>query len=230
MLELNKIYNMDCIDGMKLIEDNSIDLIVTDPPYLIDYQTNRRKRNNEKISAKIIGDTDFELIEKYIQDCNRIMKENTALYMFCSFDKIELFKLELQKYFKIKNMIIWEKNNGTVGDLEAQFQKKYEIMFLVNKGRKKFNGKRITDVWKFSKVTEKQRIHSNQKPIELINQCIVKHSNENEVVFDGFMGSGTTAVSAYNLNRKFIGFELDKEYFDIASLRIKQEVDQIKLF
>jgi site-specific DNA-methyltransferase (adenine-specific) len=221
-MELNRIYNEDCLEGMKRITDKTIDLIVTDPPYLIDYKTNYRKDKTHRFNNSILNDNNPNLIKEYIKECYRIMKDNSAMYIFCSFDKVDFFKQELEKYFKVKNMIIWVKNNWTAGDLKAQFGKQYEIVFLVNKGRKIFNGVRLTDVWNFKRVAGKKQLHQNEKPIELITQAIQKHSNENDIVFDGFIGSGTTAIACMNTNRNFIGFELDKEYYEIANKRIKE--------
>lgn len=229
-MDLNKIYNEDCLAGMKNIPDCSVDLVVTDPPYLISYKTGRRINKKHKFTKEIINDDNPKVISEYIKECHRIMKNNTAMYMFCSFDKVDFFKRELDEFFKVKNMIIWVKNNWTAGDLEAQFGKQYEIIFLVNKGRKKFNGKRISDIWNFKRVSSNELVHQNQKPIALIEQCILKHSKENDIVFDGFMGSGTTAVAALNTNRKFIGFEIDKEYYDVAKERIEQRDSLITLF
>ena len=156
-----------------------------------------------------------------LNECYRILKNNTAMYMFCNCDTVDFFKQELQKAgFKIKNMIIWVKNSWTAGDLKAQFGKHYEIIFLVNKGRKCFNGKRLTDIWCFDRVAGKNQQHQNQKPVDLLEQCILKHSNENEIVFDGFMGSGSTGVACVNTNRRFIGIEPDDKYFEIAKQRI----------
>lgn len=229
-MELNKIYNMDCLEGMKQISDCSIDLVVTDPPYLINYKTGRRKDKNHRFNQVILNDDNEDLIKTYIKECNRIMKQNTAMYMFCSSHKVDFFKVELEKYFAIKNMIIWEKNNHTAGDLETAYGRKYEIVFLVNKGDRPFNGKRLTDVWRFDRVAGNEQFHQNQKPISLISQCIRKHSNEGETVFDGFMGSGATAISAYRLKRNFIGFELDAGYFKLATKRIKEEMAQTNIF
>ena len=222
-MELNRIYNGDCIEGMKAMPNESVDLIVTDPPYLISYKTNYRKDKSHKFGKEIANDNDPYVISEYIKECHRIMKDNTAMYMFCSFDKVDFFKQELEKYFKVKNMIVWVKNNHTAGDLKAQFGKKYELVFLVNKGRALFNGKRLTDVWEFDRVVGNNQLHQNQKPVELIEQCIIKHSNVGDVVFDGFMGSGTTAIACLNTDRKYIGFELDEEYYKIAEQRIKDE-------
>jgi site-specific DNA-methyltransferase (adenine-specific) len=219
-MKYDYIKQGDCLELMKELPDGSIDLIVTDPPYLMSYKTGRRKDKSHKFCTEIAGDNDEELIKNYIVECYRIMKDNTAMYMFCNSNKVDFFKRELEKYFTIKNMIVWVKNNHTAGDLVAQFGKKYELIFLVNKGRCPIRNGRITDVWEFNRVVGKNQLHQNQKPLELIEQCIEKHSDEGAIVFDGFMGSGTTAVACVNTNRKFIGFELDEKYFNIAQQRI----------
>ena len=222
-MELNRIYNEDCLEGMKDMPNESVDLIVTDPPYLISYKTNYRKNKDHKFTKEIANDNDPIVISKYIEECYRILRNDSAMYMFCSFDKVDFFKQELEKYFKIKNMIVWVKNNHTAGDLKAQFGKKYELVFLVNKGRALFNGKRLTDVWEFDRVVGNSQLHQNQKPLELIEQCIAKHSNVGDVVFDGFMGSGTTAIASMRTGRNYIGFELDDEYYKVAQQRIEDE-------
>lgn len=229
-MKINKIYNEDCLIGMKQLPDESIDLIVTDPPYLINYKTNYRLNKEHKFNEAILNDDNPDVISQYIKECYRIMKKDTAMYIFCSFDKVDFFKSELEKYFAIKNMIVWVKNNHTAGDLKAQFGKQYELIFLVNKGRSLFNGKRITDVWHFNRVSGNKQVHQNQKPIELIERCILKHSNAGDLVFDGFMGSGTTATACLNTDRKYIGFELDKYYWNLSQERIERHKQQLTLF
>ena len=219
-----KLYKGDCLEVMKTIANESIDLIITDPPYLIKYKTNYRKNKTHDFCSEILNDDNYALISNYIKECYRILKDNTAMYMFCNCDRVDYFKQELEKTgFKIKNMIIWVKNNWTAGDLKAQFGKQYEILFLVNKGRCLFNGKRLTDVWFFNRVSGNKQSHQNQKPVDIIKQCIEKHSKENDVVFDGFMGSGSTGVACKHTNRNFIGIELDDNYFEIAKKRIEEE-------
>ena len=229
-MELNKIYNEDCLEGMKHIPDGSVDIIVTDPPYLMNYKTGRRKDKSHRFNDVILNDDNEQLITDYVKECYRIMKEDTAMYLFCSSNKVDFFKRELEKLFSIKNMIIWVKNNHTAGDLESAFGRKYEIVFLVNKGQRKFNGERLTDIWEFPKVSTDGQLHQNQKPIELIKRCIEKHSNVDDVVFDGFMGSGTTAAAALDTNRNYIGFELDEYYFNVAEKRIKNHTTQTDIF
>ena len=223
-----KLICGDCIEKMKQIPSESIDLIVTDPPYLIKYKTGHRKDKNHDFCSEILNDDNEQLIIDYIKECYRILKNNTAMYMFCNCDRVDFFKQQLElNGFKVKNMIIWVKNNWTAGDLKAQFGKQYEIIFLVNKGRKLFNGKRITDVWEFDRVSGKKQIHQNQKPIDLLEQCILKHSDENEIVFDGFMGRGSTGIACLNTNRKFIGIELDEKYFNMAKERIENHEKEL---
>jgi len=218
---------------MKQIDDGVVDLIVTDPPYLMNYKTGYIKNPDHKFHHAIKND-DFEtnrkLISDYIKESYRILKDDSAMYMFCNSIHVDFFKNELEQYFDIKNLIVWVKNNWSAGDLKHSFGRQYEFIFLVNKGKKEFNGKRITDIWYFDRVVGKQQVHQNQKPLKLLEECIIKHSNEDDLIFDGFMGSGTTGVACSNTNRKFIGVELDKIEFDIAKSRIDQAKLTNKMF
>lgn len=97
----------DCIKVMSGIENDSVDLIVTDPPYLIKYKTNYRIDKSHRFCTEISNDDNFCLITNYIQECYRILKNNTAMYIFCNCDRVDFFKQELEKAgFKIRNMII----------------------------------------------------------------------------------------------------------------------------
>ena len=105
-----------------------------------------------------------------------------------------------------------------MGYFEAQYVKQYEMCIYANKGRREINGKRITDVWIASEemglnpVVGKEQMHQNQKPLELMRRMIEKSSNEGDTVLDCFSGSGTTCVAAKELNRHFIGIEIDPTY------------------
>jgi site-specific DNA-methyltransferase (adenine-specific) len=232
---MEELIKGDCLEYMATMADNSVDLIVTDPPYLMDYKTGRRngksdpfqveRTNNEthKFATVIAGDNDPDLISNYIAECWRIMKDDTAMYIFCNSNKVAFFVNELEKYFTMRNIIVWVKNNHTAGDLEHAFGKKHEFIILVNKGNAKIQGKRIQDVWEYDKVVGKGQLHQNQKPVPLLKQCILKHSKEGDVVFDGFGGSGSTAVAARELKRGFIVIEKDEEYFAVAKKRLAEE-------
>ena len=215
------LWNGDCIEFMKGLKDNSVDCVITDPPYLIDYKTNYRKDKNHDFCSVIKNDNNPELISSVVKELYRIMKDNTAGYMFCNCDKIDFFKMEIEKYFKIKNIIIWVKNNWTAGDLKAQFGKQYEMIILFNKGRKCFNGKRLTDVWPFDRISGKKQLHQNEKPIKLMSYLIKLITPKGGIVLDPFSGSGSTLLAAKDLNRNFIGIELSSEYCEIARKRLE---------
>lgn len=218
-MEINKIYNMDCLEGMKGIGSGAVDLVVTDPPYLMDYQSNRRVVK-EKFD-KILNDKDkHELITNYIKECHRILKDNTAIYLFCSWHHIDFFKQEFQKYFTMKNLIVWNKNNHGSGDLKGSYAPKHELILYGHKGRTLFKCGRMADVIDFAKVPSDKLLHPTEKPVGLLEYFIVNNSVEGQLVFDGFMGSASTAVACINTKRNFIGFELDETYCQIANERI----------
>lgn len=224
-----ELYKGDCLEVMKDIKDKSIDCIITDPPYLIKYKTNHRKNKKHDFCSEIQNDklSNIDLIENFIQRSFELLKDNSAFYCFCSWKTEDLFKQLLEQTgFKIKNQIIWVKNNWTAGDLKAQYGQQYEICFYCNKGRKEINGKRLTDVWFFNRVVGNQQLHQNQKPIELLEQIIIKSTNQNDIILDPFMGSGSTGVACANTNRNFIGIELDENYFNVAKKRI-EDVENI---
>lgn len=213
----------DCVEVMKGMEDESIDLIVTDPPYLMRYKSSMRKDKNHDFCTEIKNDNNREVIINSINEMHRVLKKNSAMYLFCNSNKVDVFKREVEKAgFNIKNIIVWVKNAHTAGDLKAAYGKKYEFIIYANKGRKFINGKRLPDVWKFNRVAGKKQLHQNEKPLELIEQCVLKSSNKNDLILDAFMGSGTTGVACKNLNRRFIGIELEEKYFEIAKKRIEE--------
>ena len=119
-------------------------------------------------------------------------------------------------------MIIWVKNNWTAGDLKHAFGRQYEICFYANKGQCDIEGKRITDIWHFDRVSGNKQLHQNQKPVELIKQCILKSSKEGDIVFDGFGGSGTTAIACLETNRKYILVEKDPKYYEMSVKRVEE--------
>ena len=217
----------DCLELMKKIPDKSVDMVLTDPPYLCDYS---RHDSKSRFSKKIANDENNSanegMIESYLQECFRIMKDNTAVYCFCNYKKIDFFKQQIEKAgFNLKNIIIWDKQRNGMGDLSTTFGYSHEFIVFASKGQPKIRGKRISDVWQFARVKPKEQTHQNQKPIDLLKQAIEKSSDEGAVVFDGFIGSGSTGVACVNTNRNFIGIELDKNYFNIAKERINKAVE-----
>lgn len=228
-IELNTIYNMDCLEGMKAIPDGSVDAVITDPPYGISYNTNRRK-GEHKFKTEIANDDNFDFITEYINGCYRILKNDSACYMFCSTKTLPFF-IEKTKDagFTLKNIIVWDKGNWTCGDLKGQYGQQWEPLLLLNKGRKEFNGKRYGDVWSIARVSSDKLQHQNEKPLDLIRRCVLTHSDVGNTIFDGCMGSGTTAVACIKERRNYIGFELDEEYYRKSLDRIQRELSQPSL-
>ena len=219
--EMGMLFHGDCMSLLKEINDNCIDLVVTDPPYLCDYS---RHDSKSRFSKKIANDENNSanegMIERYLQECFRIMKDNTAIYCFCNYKKIDFFKQQIEKAgFNLKNIIIWDKQRNGMGDLSTTFGYSYEFIIFASKGQPKIRGKRISDVWQFKRVNPKEQTQQNQKPIGLLKQAIEKSSDEGAIVFDGFMVSGSTGVARKELNRRFIGCELDDKYFEVAKSR-----------
>jgi site-specific DNA-methyltransferase (adenine-specific) len=225
-LELNRIYQMDCIEGMRLLPDDSVDLIVTDPPYLMNYRSNRRVKN-EKFKH-IANDVDsYELISKYLAECYRILKNDTAIYVFCSWHHVDFFKTEFERHFKLKNIIVWNKNNHGSGDLKGAYAPKHEFILYGHKGRSIFREKRLPDVIDCDKIPSLKLTHPTEKPIDLLSIFIKNNSDEGDVVFDGFAGTGSTLVASAKLNRNFIGFEIEPEYVRIANQRLENVWDEV---
>ena len=215
-----KLYQGDCLEVMGGIKDKSVDLIVTDPPYLMDYQSNRRKKEDR--FDKIKNDKgNYMLIQDYLEECHRIMKDNTAIYCFCSWHNIDFFKNEFEKHFKLKNILVWNKNNHGTGDLKGSYAPKHEFILFGHKGRTLLREKRIADVIDCPKISSNKLTHPTEKPQDLLKIFIKQSSDEESIVFDGFMGTGSCGIAAKKLNRNFIGIELDEKYFNIAKNRLE---------
>ncbi len=234
MIERNRVYNSDCVNGtQEMLEQGCmVDCVITDPPYLTKYRSSYRRCKTDKFCKTIQGDDDPELIKKLIPLLYAVMKDNTPLYLFCSPDTVDFFKREVERYFTFKNLIIWDKGNHTAGDLRAQYGKGYEMILYANKGRAEFNDNmpRYSDIWYFPRIAGKEQIHQNQKPTDLISRIICQHTKEHDLVFDPFMGSCSTAVAAYRLQRDYVGFETDEEYYNSGVTRLTAVKNQISFF
>lgn len=220
---IGKIINADCMDILKQLPDKCIDLVLTDPPYGMDYQSSRRTDKYNKID----GDNDLKWLPAFLEELKRVSKQNSIWYIFCSWHKVDVFKQELEKVKNIKNILIWNKNNFGSGDLLCDFAPKYEMIIFCN-DNKKLNGKRIPNVLNFAKTDNS--LHPTQKPVDLFGCLIDKATQENDIVLDCFSGSGTTAIACHNLKRRFICIEKDVEYFAKSCERLKAVQAQGQLF
>ena len=210
----------DCLELMKDIPDGSIDLLLTDPPYGMSYQSSRRTATPK--FKKISGDNSIEWFDDFIRECYRVLKDDSHAYIFCNEYKVSHFRDAQERAgFKNKRTLVWIKNNHTSGDLKGDYGNKVEYVNFMHKGRRLLTGKRDTNILSYSRV--QSNIHPTEKPVDMLSYLIEKSSNVGDTVLDPFMGSGTTGVAAKNLNRNFIGIELDEEYFEIAKKRIEGE-------
>jgi site-specific DNA-methyltransferase (adenine-specific) len=217
MSEINLMLG-DCLERMKEIPDGSVDMILTDPPYGMDFQSNRRVKK-EKFK-KIENDKSLNWLDGFVDLCYLKMRDNSGLYVFCSWHNVDVFKQAMERRFKVKNLIVWVKNNHGSGDLKGGYAPKHEFVIYACKGRVLNRGKRIPDVIFADKIPSNILVHPTEKNIEMLEGFIKQHTDACSCVLDPFMGSGTTGVAAKNLNRSFIGIELDAGYFEIAKNRI----------
>jgi len=220
MTENYKLMHGDCLELMKDIPSGSVDAVITDPPYGMSYQSNWRQETNK--FNKIEGDSCLYWLGSFISDAYRVMKENTPIYVFCSWHNVDVFKVEIEKLFKIKNIIVWVKNNHGSGDLRGSYAPKHEFIIFAHKGRFTLLRSRTPDVIDFRKVSGSKSVHPTEKPVDMLEKIVLDATLHGKIVLDPFMGSGTTGVACMNTGRKFIGIEMDDKYFEIASKRISE--------
>ena len=265
MLEINKIYNMDCLEGMKYIDDKSIDIIITDPPWL------KTECDFDKT------DLNWNLLFK---EYKRILKDNGWLFLFGTVEMaVEALKVNWKRKFeyiwikpsiipctyitarpatqheiifafikaelkKVTTLYIDKESLKTKGDTytrninstdtTGEFEVKNRRVPIDKNGNKKpikiiNNGTRVGSTVIYypnkNKLPFNERTpHPTQKPVNLIELLIKGYCPPNGLVLDSFMGSGTTAIACINTNRNFIGFELNKEYYELAKNRINQHI------
>src|SRR3990167_727819 len=180
---INQVIQGDCFEVMKLIPDKSIDLVVTDPPYGMNFQSNHRFKKYDKIE----GDDKYPV--EILAELFRVAKR--AVYVFCRWDN-------LRELFPQKSVIAWVKNNWSMGDLLHEHGRQWEAICFYPQENHEFI-KRIPDLIYANRTGN--NFHQTEKPVELIAQIIA--ANVGETVLDPFLGSGTTAVAAKQLGRKF---------------------------
>lgn len=203
---MNEIINMKWEDAIKQVLPNSIDLVVTDPPYGMKFQSNHRKVQHKSIQ----NDDNLDWLEGWVVELKRVCKEEAHIYIFCSWHNIDIFKQKIGAYFQVKNILIWEKNNTGMGDLEGDYAPKYEMILFCSNGSKKLNGGRDANILKAKRTGNEN--HPTEKPVNLIAYLIEKSSKEGDIVLDTFAGSFSTAQAAKSLSRNFYCFEIEEDY------------------
>lgn len=208
----------DCTIELETLSDNTVDCVVTDPPYGINYVSNRRTIESEVVKA-VANDSIEDALKLWETVCGILykkMKEDSHLYCFTSWKVYPQFAEIIGRYFKIKNCLVWVKNNHGSGDLEGNYSEQYEMVIFATKGNRKLNGNRESNVLNFDKVASLNLLHSCEKPVDLLSFLIEKSTDAGELVVDPFMGSGSTIFAAKQTGRSYWGCELDEENYRIA--------------
>lgn len=225
-----KLFKGDCLDVLKNIQSNSVDLVLIDPPYEISRSSGfTRGGDSSKYGNFEIDfgewDYNFDVMEQVINECYRVLKQGGTLLCFYDLWKITTLKdyMDNAKFKQIR-FIEWIKTNPVPVNSKLNYLTNAREIAIsgVKGGKPTFNSSYDNGIYNYPINHEKGRFHPTQKPINLISDLVKKHSNEGDLVLDCFMGSGTTGVCCKQLNRSFIGVEIDDEYFLKASLRIEQ--------
>ena len=227
---LNVIYNEDCLIGIKKIPDKSIDLVITDPPYKINnhcaggntnLSDNLNKYNQELYDSKLTKGYNYKILDELL----RVMKK-INIYIFCNGEQIPFYidYFMLQRKCKM-DIIIWNKTNAL-----PLFNNKYltdkEYCLYFRKGGyccpQNYDDAKTVFYYPINIKDKRKWKHPMIKPELLIRKLIRNSSKEKDVILDCFMGSGTTAICCIKENRNFIGFEIDKNFYETSLKRIKE--------
>lgn len=210
----------DCIELLEALPDESIDLVLTDPPYGINYRSSRRKDGAHR--RPIANDNDLNMVRRAAARIHRVLKPDSALYMFADRNRQdEAARILARAGFRIKNRIVWDKGHHTAGDCRGAFGFRYEVLLLAAKGRPLIRGKRHSDIWRFPRVAGQRLAHQNEKPVPLLVQAIESFSDPGALVLDPFMGSGSCGEACALTGRRFLGCEVDPRYFGPAVERLR---------
>lgn len=200
-------------------------MVLTDPPYGIDYQSNYKK-DKSKLTPKILNDK--KPFVEFIPMLKRIISPKGCVMVFTRWDVQQKFIDEMNKSgLRVKNVLIWDKTTHGMGDLKRSFASRYESVLFHSESRFYFQGRRPQDIVRFSKVPACKLTHPNEKPVDLLEDLICKCARRGATILDPFMGSGSTGVACVNTGRNFIGMELDPSYFEKARQRIKEAQKEV---
>lgn len=234
-MEMNKIYQMDCFDGMKSLEDKTVDLVLTDPPYNVKLKE-QISLKGRKALYKDFDEMDWdklnikEMYEKLFRELDRIVKADGSAIIFCRIEWItHCIEAAQKNNFDVKATIIWHKVNPTPQVRKRNYLSSIETIVWLARWDKdkclfKFNFKGQNEMHNFVEMPicqgNERTEHPTQKPLKLMQRFVRIHSNKDDLILDPFTGSGTTAVASKRLGRNYIGFELNPKYVKIANERL----------
>jgi len=223
--ELGKLYHGDCLDIMPHLEP--VDLVLTDPPYFLPAKTHCGTRA-EGSYKRTLADTSIltGYFSNFFNLLEGIIKETGSYYIFCDAQSYYSFYQALYPHTKYVRLIIWDKIISFNG---YTWRHQHELIAWGEKDKSPRIPTGDGDVLKYRAVLQKDREHPAQKPVGLLVNLLNKSSG-GDVVLDLFLGSGTTAIACEQLNRRWIGIEIEEKYCEIAAKRIENERKQLKLF
>ena len=197
---------------MKQMKNNSVDLIITDPPYgdNVAYgYLNKKILNNENPLMNCLA----------LVECYRVLKKNSTMYNFTNWKHYPFLTEFILRYtkFKIRHIVVWRKHNFGLG---WAFRHQYELILVLEKGKPKYNLTDFSDVQNANHINHNKKTHPHQKPLDLLEKMIEHSSKEGELVFDPFCGSGSTCVAAQNKERQWFGIDKDARYVKMAQRRL----------
>ena len=249
-IELNRIYNESCLETLKRIPDNYVDVVITSPPY----NMNLRIRKGEycsrqivkEISTKYDGFADNIPIEEYNRFHSEVLREllrvsNLVFYnvQIVTGSKRSIFKMIGEFSENLKDIIIWDKKHAEPSIQAQVLNRRSELILVFEKDypisrqfrSAVFKRGALNDIWQIGKNRNKKKTddksHGASFPEELVATILNKFSKHNDIIYDPFMGTGTTAVVAKKLNRRFLGSEILKDYCKTAQKRLKEVGDLI---
>jgi site-specific DNA-methyltransferase (adenine-specific) len=214
MIELNTITQGDCLDLTKDVPDNSINSIITDPPYFLGVTHNGQKGNYSDLAIM------KPFFESLFFQFKRVLKPDGCIYLCCDFRTYPFLYPIMDEYITIRNLLVWNKKSGP-GSL---YSFAHEFAIFAMDIPRIMNGLNIFTIPCFcsgAKTTNGEKIHPTQKPVELFEKFILDSTSEGDTVLDTFAGSGTLALAALKTKRNYICFELQDKYVKIATERIE---------
>lgn len=222
-----KIINDNAIKIMKQLQNESIDLVVTDPPYRVTSRGSAGTAGGmtvkkEALQGKIFKHNDVTPVD-YIPEFYRLLKDGSHCYIMTNHVNLQkMLNVATECGFKFIKSLVWNKGNKIMGQY---YMSQFEYILFFRKGKgKKINNCGTADILsipnKKTKGADGKNLHDTEKPVELMKILIENSSQKGEIVLDPFVGIGTTALACMATSRNFLGCELDKEYYNIALKRI----------
>ena len=209
----------DCRDVLAQLPDASIDLLLTDPPYGLNYISPARTLPFAPI-VNDDGDEAFEVLDGALAAAMPKLKPDSHVYIFTCWKTYRPMADVVRQYFALSNVLVWVKNNWGVGDLEGGYGERQELIIFAQKGRRPLNGVPQSNVLPFNRVGTNQMQHPTQKPVDLLGYLITKSSHEGALVADPFMGVASTCVAARNAGRRYLGIEIYEDWYELALQRL----------